>query len=151
MCRNRTPESEQVPCSRCGEVANPDDGWEHGWPLYGRLELGYHSCIGYRLRHGTYAGAPDDPDWQQFDYTKHPAVVGTQTAQRVEFEWGNGHKYDSTDRYRLCECCQSHLLHLLGWFFGMTDRMEPPATSVQREVRDRLRARIEAFPELGEK
>lgn len=41
MCRNITPEDKIERCGRCGSVANPTDGWEHSWPLYGKIDLGF--------------------------------------------------------------------------------------------------------------
>jgi hypothetical protein len=104
MCRTRTPDSERIPCSRCKNVANPNDGWEHGWPLFGRLDVGIHSCAAHKL---------GDPTW-----TPHPAIRD-YGAQRVIFEWGNGYEYDSRGRYRLCAECQADLLGVLGAFFGV--------------------------------
>lgn len=101
-----TPESDQVLCSRCREVANPTDGWEHNWPNFGKIDLGVDSCsfvaLGYR------------DTWNLEDHL----AMTRFGAQHVTFEWGQGWEYDSQGRYRLCRDCQHKLLALVGDFFG---------------------------------
>ena len=112
MCRTATQESDKVPCSRCGRTANPNDGWEHEWPIYGRLDIGYHSQAFVEL-----AGGDVDAGFQMWEQG-HPAMI-QDDAQRVVFEWGNGYQYDSTGRYRMCCKCQRELLAVVGRFFGI--------------------------------
>jgi len=120
MCRNITPIEKQVQCSRCGAVANPNDGWEHGWPLYGKIEVGFPAQIFAFL-----GGAKNIADKEHFDWWHegHPALT-ENGAQGVIFEWGNGYRYDSTGRYRICYDCQKALLYVLGGFFGIKKRAQ---------------------------
>ncbi|MHB1702379.1 MAG: hypothetical protein ACYCSN_20050 [Acidobacteriaceae bacterium] len=120
MCRNITPPDERVECSRCGGCANPNDGWEHVWPLYGHLEIGFPGQA-----FGHLGGCDHTADGVHFDWWAegHPAMTKNE-AQEVIFEWGNGFKFDSTGRYRLCYDCQKKLLHVVGEFFGIRRRVE---------------------------
>ena len=119
MCRNVTPEAQRVACSRCGECANPSDGWEHSWPLYGRLDIGFPSQA-----FGHLGGCEHIADREHFEWWRegHPAMT-TNEAQEVIFEWGNGYRFDSTGRYRLCYDCQKQLLRVIGEFFGIPKRV----------------------------
>ena len=58
MCRNLTPPEKIVPCSRCLQPANPDDGWEHSWPIHGSVTVGFHSCLLDELRGGALHHLP---------------------------------------------------------------------------------------------
>lgn len=119
MCRKVTPEEKRVECSRCKEVANPNNGWEHGWPLYGRIELGFPAQAFAFL-----GGARSIADREHFSWWNegHPAMT-KNGAQDITFEWGNGYRFDSTGRYRLCYECQKKLLRVIGEFFGIPDRV----------------------------
>ena len=117
MCRTLTPEDKQVACSRCGNAANPNDGWEHEWPLYGRLHVGFPAQAFAALCGKRIAGEDQFRAWNK----GHPSMV-KNGAQDVVFEWGNGVEYDSTDRYRLCYECQRVLLGVIGEFFGYGER-----------------------------
>jgi hypothetical protein len=117
--RTATPESERILCSRCDKCANPTDGWENGWPLYGRLDIGFPAqAFGHLGRCNHCADAEHFEWWRE----GHPAMTVNE-AQAVTFEWGNGHQYDSRGRYRLCYDCQKELLHVLGDFFGIPQRV----------------------------
>lgn len=113
MCRTLTPPKEVVACSRCAKPANPTDGWEHGWPLYGRIEVGFPACSMDYLRPDPYNMKIER--WSAFD---HPVVKRDECGwQNFVAEWGNGYKFDSSGRYRLCYECQKALLRTLGKFF----------------------------------
>lgn len=107
MCRTITPKSEQILCSRCNQVANPTDGWEHGWCIYGNINLGFHSRINDALAGKFISKIPKSNVIKDFGF------------QEITLEWGNGFKYDTTGKYRLCEPCQRELLNLIGKFFGL--------------------------------
>lgn len=126
MCRNRTPEDEQVACSRCGEVANPTDGWEHGWPNYGHIHVGFSSRIFDEVVYGGLEIGGDA--WDRV--RAHPAFKDT-TAQTVEIEWGTGFKYGEDGGYRLCRDCQAAFLETLGRFFGLRG---PSPTPEKRQI-----------------
>ncbi|MBU2061154.1 MAG: hypothetical protein KKH44_04805 [Bacteroidetes bacterium] len=119
MCRNVTPKNKQELCSRCGQVANPTDGWEHDWPLYGKIEIGFPAQAFAFL-----GGASCIADSEHFDWWHkgHPAMTSNE-AQSITFEWGNGYKYDSKGRYRLCYQCQKKLLKTIGKFFGIDEEV----------------------------
>lgn len=125
MCRTITPKDKKILCSRCNEIANPTDGWEHGWPLYGRIELGFPAQAFAFL-----GGAKHIADSEHFKWWHegHPAMI-ENGAQDVTFEWGNGHQFDSTGRFRLCYDCQKELLKTIGAFFGIPDRVAELAKS----------------------
>lgn len=120
MCNTKTPKEKQVLCSRCGKVANPDDSWIHDWPLYGRIEVGFPSQAFAAL-----GGAKHIADREHFIWWRrgHPALI-TNEAQEICFLWGNGYKYDSRGRYRLCYDCQRELLNMLGRFFGIDKEID---------------------------
>lgn len=101
-------------CSRCGRDDTNSHSWEDGWPNYGRIELGFSSQAFAAL-----CGAKGCAEEEHFAAWRkgHPAMVENQ-AQSVIFEWGNGYKFDSRDRYRLCRECQRSLLTVVGNFFG---------------------------------
>jgi hypothetical protein len=115
MCRTITLIEERVSCSRCGKTANPTDGWEHGWPLYGYIHLGFPAQAFVALRCGPPCGDESDFEWWE---KGHPAMIQND-AQEVKFQWGNGMTYDSVGRYRLCYDCQKALLGVIGTFFGI--------------------------------
>lgn len=99
-------------CSKCKEKVDFPT-WENGWPNYGRIELGYAAQIFVPLSGGTGVGLD-----KHFDaWEKSSKAVLKQSAQSVIFEWGNGYKYDSCKRYRLCKKCQKKLLQKIGKFF----------------------------------
>lgn len=111
------PNTKIIACSRCAEPANPTDRWEHGWPNYGRIELGLDSC-------GQMTGW----GWS------HPAMPESrlESAQRLILEWGTGHGYDSEGRYRLCRACQRRLWETLAQFFkatGLNRHADTPLTT----------------------
>jgi len=104
-----TPDEEKVNCSHCGEVANPDDAWEYGWPMYGKITIGIDCCsLNYLW--------PDGYREKGMGFN-HPAMVASGF-QEINFEWGNGYKFDSTGKYRLCWDCQRKLMKLIGSFFA---------------------------------
>ena len=105
MCRTATPDQDIVKCSRCGLAANPSDGWEHGWPLYGRIEIGFPSCLPDYWNGSRGGGIPKI------------GAVKECSFQDIVLEWGNGYRYDSTGKYRLCYECQGKLLQTLGEYF----------------------------------
>ena len=109
MCRIPTPTEEREACSRCGCVRNPNDGWEHGWPLFGKIDIGFHSCAGHVLTHGRHG------------FPAHPAMTEKSGPQRVVFEWGDGGVggYSSRNGFRLCEKCQRDLIATIGEWFGL--------------------------------
>ena len=119
MCRTITPLDKQVKCSRCDKVANPTDGWEHGFPLYGRIEVGFPAQIFAFLGGADIIAFAEHFKWWS---EGHPAIK-KNGAQEVIFEWGNGYKYDSPN-YRLCRDCQKKLIQMLGEFFGIKKRVE---------------------------
>ena len=104
MCRMPTPNENRVPCNRCGDCANPTDGWEHAWPLYGHMVIGFAAQAGLFFSH------------HRLVFPEHPALK-SNGAQELILEWGNGYKYDSTGKYRLCYNCQKELIATLGKFF----------------------------------
>lgn len=119
MCRNITPADKRVQCSRCGEVANPTDGWEHGWPNYGIIELGFDSCIDWELLEDVL----DDPMDRYHPLSieirggKHP-VVKKFGYQAIELQWSAESYPPKIKRdYRLCRECQGALIALIGKFF----------------------------------
>ena len=120
MCRTLTQKDKIVHCGRCGEPANPNDGWENGWPLYGRIHLGFPAQA-----FGALCGMEFIAERHHFKWWHkgHPAMT-TNGAQEVVFEWGNGNTYDSTGRYRLCYECQKELLKVIGKFFGIPEHAE---------------------------
>ena len=95
-----------VVCGRCG--GGIMGGWEDGWPLHGRIELGFPSQIFHSLAGGSgfLAGDAEFQAWK----VGHPACVDN-SAQRVVFEWSEGHEW------RLCSKCQDALLRIVGEFF----------------------------------
>lgn len=114
MCRKATPVSERVKCGKCGEVANPTDGWEHGWPLYGTIDIGFPSQA-----FGALCGAKGGADNEHFAvwHEGHPAMTRND-AQHVTFGW------TSDSPWRLCYNCQRKLLMVVGEFFGFPERAE---------------------------
>lgn len=116
MCRQVTPKDKHFPCGRCGNVANPTDGWEHAWPLRGTLEIGFPSQIFVPL-FGQYDGSGEF--WQQ----SHP-VIKKFDAQNVIIQWEGDNTYnDKTGvaNYRLCYECQKQLLQVIGQFFKFNE------------------------------
>ena len=115
---------------RCGEIANPTDGWEHSWPLYGRIEIGFPAQLFAFL-----GGAKYIADEEHFKVWSegHKAMI-ENGAQSATFEWGNGHKFDSRGRYRLCYECQKKLLHVIGEFFGIKDRVDEVRKKLGKEI-----------------
>jgi hypothetical protein len=109
---DHTPKELIVLCSHCGNPANPTTRWESGWPLYGRIELGFPSRIFSPLVQRVF---PDCNTMEKL-VEGHKAAVNFE-AQEVVFEWGNGYKFDSSDRYRLCYKCQRELIEIIGSFF----------------------------------
>lgn len=108
MCSRATSKDEQVLCSHCGKVANPSDRWENGWPLYGKITIGLDCCALDSLW---------GDDWHESNLSfNHPAMIKSNF-QQINFEWGNGYKFDSTGRYRLCWYCQRLLMGVIGDFF----------------------------------
>lgn len=120
MCRTATPKANQKPCDRCGKVRNPDDDWEHSWPLSGRIEVLMHSCL------------PDylfDPPVRSKDIKllDDSNVVKTWDYQGLVVQWGNGirprrkekcHSQEKSKKpYHLCCNCHEKFLKLLGKFF----------------------------------
>lgn len=118
MCRKPTPASKLVRCGRCNKVANPTDGWEHGWPLYGHLEVGFPAQAFGALCGMGHVAAPEHFQWWA---EGHPALI-ENGAQEIIFEWGTGYHFDSKGRFRLCYICQKELLKMLGQFFGIPKR-----------------------------
>lgn len=118
--RSITSEKERVMCSRCDKVANPSDGWEHGWPLYGKIHVGFPGQLFAFL-----GGAEHIADTEHFEWWKegHPAIKEGGSQETI-FEWGNGYRYDSKGRYRLCYDCQKQFLYMLGDFFGIKQRVD---------------------------
>ena len=114
MCRKRTPESEWVFCGRCGEVANPTDGREHGWPLRGKLDILFPAQA-----FGALCGMEHIAERHHFRWSRegHPAMTRSE-AQHVTFEWG------ATSDWRLCYDCQKELLHTIGRFFKIPERAD---------------------------
>lgn len=120
MCRKVTPKEEHIKCSRCNKVANPTDSWEYGWPLYGKLEIGFPGQAFAYLGGAEYIADKEHFAW----WSKgHPAMVRNE-AQEVVFEWGNGYKYDSEKRFRMCYYCQKELLYAIGKFFKIPQEVE---------------------------
>lgn len=111
MCRNITPKESQILCSRCGNVANPTDGWEHGWPNYGHIRLGIDCCSMDALT-GDAGISCSRNIW----HDNHP-MMEKFDAQEVVFTWGNGYEYDTVGKYRLCHKCQRELISIIGAFF----------------------------------
>ena len=111
MCRQATPKEKQVLCSRCKQVANPTDGWEHDWPLYGNMSIGFPAQIFAALCGTPIADEEHFELWRE----KHPAFI-EHYAQSVKIEWG------SDKPYRLCYDCQQQLLGIIGEFFGLPQR-----------------------------
>lgn len=112
MCETATPINQQVKCGRCGNVANPTDHWAHGWPLYGKIKIGFPAQA-----FGALCGMEhiaDDEHWLWWR-EGHPAMT-TNDAQEVCFEW----KHDNP--YRLCYDCQKELLRVIGEFFKIPER-----------------------------
>ena len=130
MCRSLTPDDKRTTCSRCGQCANPNDGWEHEWPNNGRVEIGAASQVFAPL-----CGAANCADRVHFEawHRGHPAIV-TFDAQAVVFEWGNGYKFDSTGRYRLCYECQRAFAAVIGVFFGMAEPGNPAILRDQKRM-----------------
>lgn len=131
-----TPEQKQ--CGRCQRVI-PTDGWEHRWPLYGKIVLG---CPAQSF--AFLAGARGTADKEHFAVWKegHPAITRFE-AQHVEFVWGNGDEFES--EFRLCYQCQHAALRVIGAFFGMDKRAEEIAQSSDEEELDKLRIK---YPHL---
>lgn len=108
MCRTPTPAAERVACGRCGKCANPNDGWEHGWPLEGEISMGFSSCAFARLARRSARTVKDERSaWSR----GHPAFVENE-AQHVRIRWTH------ESAWRLCHDCQGELLEILGEFFG---------------------------------
>lgn len=120
--QQETPEDEKVLCSRCGKVANPTDSWEHGWPLYGEIILGFPSTIDWRLT--RHLKGLDTHDRMKADIMNgvHPVVVNDTNAQRAHFTWDA--RIDA--RYRLCLGCQAELIEMIGRFFFSNMPAEQP-------------------------
>lgn len=114
MCRTLTPESKQVKCGRCGNVANPTDGWEHEWPLRGKIDIEFPAQA-----FGALCGMEHIADAHHFAwwYEGHPAMTKNE-AQHVTFKWKH------TDKWRLCYNCQKELLRVIGRFFHIPERAE---------------------------
>lgn len=114
MCRNLTPEKDQVMCGRCGDVVNPDDGWEHRWPLHGTIDIGFPAQV-----FGALCGMSHVAEAHHFLWwgEGHPAMT-KNAAQRVVFEWSQ------ETQWRLCYDCQKELLCVIGEFFGIPERAE---------------------------
>lgn len=114
MCRTTTPEHEQITCGRCGEVANPTDGWEHGWPLFGTIDIGFPAQA-----FGALCGMRHIAEDHHFKWwgQGHPAMT-RNGAQRITFAW----KHDAA--WRLCYNCQKELLCLIGQFFKIPEAVE---------------------------
>jgi len=114
MCRNITPVDEQVKCGRCGCIANPTDGWEHGWPLRGKLDVEFPAQA-----FGALCGMEHiaKPEHFKFWHEGHPAMT-ENGAQHVTFEW------DSKAAWRLCYDCQKELLRTIGAFFKIPEAAE---------------------------
>lgn len=125
MCRNATPEDEKVPCWRCGKVANPNDSWEHGWPLTGNVKLGFPSILpsvmlGERWVRRLLEGdkTPDAADRVE---ALKPELVRDWGFQNIELAWGpNTYRQGGAPEaggYRLCYDCQEKFLRIVGAFF----------------------------------
>jgi hypothetical protein len=123
MCRTATPIDKQVPCSRCGEVANPDDGWENGWPLAGEISAGFPSQLyRYLVPGASWNSGRDD---RAFKLAKQHPAIKELGMQNVVFRWGERMPY------RLCYECQQRLLQVIGDFFFFV-RMQPkPASALE--------------------
>jgi hypothetical protein len=112
MCRKTTSLEDQVKCGRCGEVANPTDGWEHGWPLYGEIKIGFPAQAFGALCGMKHIAEPEHFSWWN---EGHPAMIDN-SAQSVAFEW------DCDKEWRLCYECQKELLRVIGNFFKIPHR-----------------------------
>ena len=132
MCRNPTKEEEQVLCSRCGNVANPDDGWENDWPNYGQILLGFNSVIHWPLLEKAVGpsfnpGYHENPIVKSVISGKHPAVKLFGAYQSIIIEWSAGdYPASISKKYRLCRDCQRDLLTIIGEFFFKTLPAEQP-------------------------
>jgi len=126
MCRNATPEAEQMPCWRCGKVANPTDGWEHGWPLTGSIKVGFPSCLPSSLfRESLLAKDKREPELMS-------PLVDKWGYQDISLSWG-----PSQDTYRLCYDCQKAFLEVVGDFF-FTDTHKNLITKESRDKRQKI-------------
>jgi hypothetical protein len=114
MCRTKTPDDEIVKCGRCGESANPNDGWEHGWPLQGKIDVGFPAQAFGALCGMQFIAEPKHFAWWK---EGHPAMTKND-AQHIIFEWKH------TDEWRLCYDCQKELLRTIGKFFKIPERVE---------------------------
>ena len=110
---------ERISCNRCGHCANPNAGWEHDWPLYGRIEIGFPAQIFCALGSGGHTA--NDEDFELWHNAKSHGAVKDFSAQSITLEWGNGYKFDSRGKFRLCYNCQKALLQAIGAFFFKGD------------------------------
>ena len=115
MCRTPTSEKDLVMCGRCGEVANPTDGWEHGWPLHGKIDIGFPSQA-----FGALCGMRHIAENHHFLWwgEGHPAMT-KNAAQHVTFEWDS-----ENPKFRMCYKCQKELLKVVGEFFKIPESAE---------------------------
>lgn len=95
-------------CGRCNSMI--DESWEQGWPLHGRITLGYGSQIFALLRGHSWAEDDDFRWWKQ----GHPAMTKNE-ARCTEFAWSE------KTPYRLCSTCQAELIRMVGQFFGIAE------------------------------
>ncbi|MDD5530948.1 MAG: hypothetical protein PHX21_13105 [bacterium] len=108
MCNDKiTPKEEQVKCGRCGKIANPNNHWTNGWPLYGYIKVGFPSIL-FEILCGNKTTLEQRQAWWN---KGHPAMTKNE-AQEAIFQWS----YDN-DKYRLCYDCQELLIQTIGKFF----------------------------------
>lgn len=98
-------------CDRCGGPQDPTNGvrWEHGWPLYGTIRLGFPAQAFAFLRGREHVAENVDFKWWG---EGHPAMAKNE-AQEVIFSWS------SDGKACLCYDCQKKLLQLIGEFWGI--------------------------------
>ena len=96
-------------CSRCFRPIG--DGWEEGWPNYGKILIGSCSVMSSKLMDGGLDTNDINPFVKRLIETEGHPLVTDFGYQELTLSWHND------GPYRMCWYCQYELIKVLGTFF----------------------------------